>query len=372
MGLTEVLCCVLISVIFTSWFIPQILIVAFKKRLFDFADARKVHSGIVPRLGGIAFVPSILITLSLIVGVRHLLVGESGLTTDIDYTLKIALCLCGLILLYFEGIMDDLVGLRYKVKFVIQLLCATLIVMSGIYLNDFQGLFGIHAIPLYVGVPLSVVLIVFIINAINLIDGIDGLASGLCIVSSFFLGVIFFTIGLIPEALLAFALFGTLLPFFYYNVFGDAQKRRKIFMGDTGSQCVGLVMAILAVRLSMNIPEIHEKIDGSIIVAFSMLLVPAFDVIRVMIHRYRRHKNMFEADKSHIHHKLLMLGMSHKATMGTILIVAMLFVLLNLVLLQYINVNIILVLDVLVWTVAHLILTRAINKRREGGELERY
>lgn len=134
-------------------------------------------------------------------------------------------------------------------------------------------------------------------------------------------------------------------------------------MGDTGSQCIGLVQAVMAIRLSMDLPEVETKIDGAIIVAFSLLLVPAFDVLRVMLHRYHEHKNLFEADKSHIHHKLLKLGLSHKKAMITILLTAMVFVLMNLSLLHYANPNIILVLDIVIWTVAHLLLTKVINKK---------
>lgn len=190
MGFLDVFGCAFISAIFTAWFIPRILIVSFKKKLFDFADERKVHTGIVPRLGGVAFVPSILVTLSLVVGLDSLITGSDNFGES--YTLELSFGLCSLILLYFEGIMDDLVGLRYRMKFVIQILCAILVVASGIYLNDFHGLFGLYEISPYFGIPLTVILIVFIINAVNLIDGIDGLASGLCIVSSFFFGMIFY------------------------------------------------------------------------------------------------------------------------------------------------------------------------------------
>ena len=133
----NVVLCALIGVVFTLWFIPRILVVSFKKKLFDFADERKVHTGVVPRLGGVAFVPSILISVSLMAGISSLVLpGDANVF--VVPTLQMAFGLCSLILLYFEGIMDDLVGLRYRVKFVIQILCALLIVASGIWLNDFH------------------------------------------------------------------------------------------------------------------------------------------------------------------------------------------------------------------------------------------
>lgn len=350
-----------ISVLFTAWFIPKILIVSFKKKLFDFASERKVHEGIVPRLGGVAFVPSIVVSLSLIIGLNVLFNGDT--TVRFFGALQLAFGLCAILLLYFEGIMDDLVGLGYRVKFVFQIVSAVLIVLSGIWINDFHGLFGVHGLPPYIGMPFTVILMVYLINAINLIDGIDGLASGLSIVASFFFGVMFVYVNLWGCAALAFATFGTLCPFFYYNVFGNADRCRKIFMGDTGSQCIGLLLGYFAVRLSMNDPLMTSKIDGSIIVAFSMLIVPAFDVIRVMIHRARSGRSVFHPDKSHIHHKLLALGLPHKLAMVTILLFAMLFVILNLILLPHLDVNVILLIDILIYTVSNIFLSSVIRKK---------
>lgn len=89
------------------------------------------------------------------------------------------LLVCGMVLLYLTGIADDLVGVRYHQKFIIQILCASLFPIAGLWINDLYGLFGIYALPSYVGIPFTIFTVVFITNAINLIDGIDGLASGL-------------------------------------------------------------------------------------------------------------------------------------------------------------------------------------------------
>ena len=298
MELLYVILGILISLFFTAWFIPQILAVSYRKKLFDYVDARKIHTGVVPRLGGIAFVPSILVSLCLVVGIASLFVNDRNVL-EIS-PLQLSFGLCSIILLYYEGIMDDLVGLRYRIKFVVQIISSVLIVSSGVWMNDFHGLFGLHELSPWIGMPLSVVVIVFIINAINFIDGIDGLASGLSIVATFFFGMLFYYEEMWGCAYLSFVTFGTLLPFFYYNVFGNEQKRRKIFMGDTGSQCIGLILAVLAIYFSMSRPEMETKVKGSIIVSFSLLLVPALDVIRVVIHRFRRHANIFLPDKSHI------------------------------------------------------------------------
>ncbi len=361
---------IFLSVLFTSFFIPQILIVSFRKRLFDYADERKVHTGVVPRLGGVAFVPSIIVTVAFVIGLNALFLPESR--HCFFNGKQLAFGVCAMLLLYFEGIMAEGVGLRYRTKFVFQIFSAILIVASGVWLNDFYGLFGVYAVSPYFGMPFTVLIIVFLINAINLIDGIDGLASGLSIVASFFFGLMFVYVQLWGCAILAFATFGTLCPFFYYNVFGKADKCRKIFMGDTGSQCIGLILSFLAVRLAMREPLMVHNVEGALIIAFSMLIVPAFDVIRVVIHRMRQGRNPFEADRCHIHHKLLDWGLSHKTAMVSILIVGAFFVVLNWVLLPHCNTNLILAIDILLWTVSQMLLTRAIAKRnRQISQSER-
>ena len=104
-----------------------------------------------------------------------------------------------------------------------------MLIAGGVYINNLYGILGIHAVPLWLGYPLTILIVVFIINAINLIDGIDGLASGLCSVACLFYGLTFFMLHQHVYAILAFATLGVLVPFFYYNVFGNAEHGRKIF-----------------------------------------------------------------------------------------------------------------------------------------------
>ncbi len=233
-----------ISVVFTGVLIPQILLVSFRKKLFDQPDARKIHHSAVPRLGGIAFMPVALFTIAFLLGVSVLLGhGEmvDGLRGEV---LEFSFALCALILLYLVGMADDLIGVQYRAKFAVQILCAVLLVASGVWINNLYGLFGIHELPRAVGWPLTVFVVVFVINAVNLIDGIDGLASGLSGVALFFYGVVFIGMGRYMYAMLAFVTLGALVSFFYYNVFGNAEKHKKIFMGDTGSLTIGIILRL--------------------------------------------------------------------------------------------------------------------------------
>lgn len=340
---------VIISILLSSFIIPRIIVVAFRKRLFDIPDERKVHQGVVPRLGGLSFAPTILFTLSFTTGLRYLFGYEIPQDMLCFIIPEFYFLICGLTLLFLTGIKDDLVGLRYRSKFLAQIIAAIMIPLSGLWINNLYGILGIHELAPWLGVPLTVLLIVFICNAINLIDGIDGLASGLSCVSLVILGSLFAYNKLWMYAMLAFASFGVLIPFFYYNVFGKVDRCKKIFMGDTGSLTLGYILSFLVIRYSVYDPAIIPSFDGAIIIAFSTLIIPMFDVIRVMLVRWRNHKGLFHADKNHIHHKLLNIGLTQRRAMLLILLMACLFSGVNIGLISFIDNNLLIGIDILVW-----------------------
>ena len=262
--------------------------------------------------------------------------------------------------------MDDLIGVRYRSKFVVQILCGILLVISGLCFDNLYGLFGIYVIPYYIGVPFTVFVIVYILNAINLIDGIDGLASGLSIISFLAFSCMFIHLQWWMYAFISLAAFSVLLPFFYYNVYGKIYRGRKIFMGDTGSLTIGMLLAMMVIRLSMSDPVKESAFPGSIVIAFSFLIVPMLDVIRVVIHRLRNGKNPFLPDRNHIHHKFIALGMSQRKAMVSIVIMAALFALGNCFLIHCLSVTSLFLLDVAIWTVIHCYITVKINRKHRA------
>ena len=131
--------------------------------------------------------------------------------------LPLAYAFCAIIMLYLVGIADDLIGVRYRAKFFIQIVCGIMLVAGGVELSDLHGMLFIHSMPSWISIPLTVFVTVFIINAINLIDGIDGLASGLCSIAFLFYGMTFIWFHQYLYAMLAFATLGVLIPFYYYK-----------------------------------------------------------------------------------------------------------------------------------------------------------
>lgn len=364
---TWIICCflsTLLSVLFTGILIPQILLVSYRRKLFDMPDERKIHRGTVPRLGGIAFTPVILFSVSLLLGMS-ILMGN----TDMENMMRInaqaiSFGLCALLLMYLTGMSDDLIGVRYRAKFVVQIFCAVLLIGAGMYVNDLHGIIGLGHISPWFGIPLTILIVVYVVNAINLIDGIDGLASGLSSAAFIIYGTAFLMIGKPIFAMLSFACLGVLIQFFYYNVFGSAERKKKIFMGDTGSLTIGLLLTFLGLALLQWSPDKFPTFrTNPMILAVSPLIIPCFDVVRVFLHRVRRHGNPFLPDKTHIHHKMLAIGLNQRLAMVLIVVASITFSIANILLSRYIEVNLLLILDILLWTLANLWLTRHIRSR---------
>ena len=174
-----------------GWIItPQILLVAFRKRLFDSVGGRKTHSGIVPRLGGVVFVPVQCFLLVLSMFFMYKLEITSYLQ-DPFIPFQFLLLMIGLLILNMVGVIDDLIRINYRRKFVAQIVASSFLPLSGLWINDLYGLLGITTLSPWIGMPLTVFVAVFIINAVNLIDGIDGLCSGLVGMGALVFGFLF-------------------------------------------------------------------------------------------------------------------------------------------------------------------------------------
>ena len=351
----------LMAVLLGQIIIPRILVISHRKRLFDQPDSRKVHHRPISRLGGVTFFPVILIVMCTI-GLLQFYEMEKITSSVISESLCLV---AGLMLLYMIGVCDDLIGVRYRRKFEVQILAAAFLPFAGLSIQNLGGLFGWYEISPLVGVPLTMLLTVFLINAINLIDGIDGLASGLCMVAITLFGMSFAWHGSWMYALLSFASVGVLIPFFFYNVFGNANRGHKIFMGDTGSLTLGFILSVMVVKYVSVMVQESSRLDGApVVMAFSVLLVPSLDVCRVVLNRFRRRVHPFKPDKSHIHHKFLNMGFTPRRSMILIQLMAVAFIVLTLVLLRIgLLAPVVFMLDILVWTLMNVWFSRIIRRR---------
>ncbi len=345
--------------------LPRLLLISLKNGILDKIDSRKIHTVRASRLGGVSFYPAIFIAI-----IIAYVIGDNFGFAGFEFSLsnEFLVLLCSSLALYMVGVYDDIMGVGYRKKFTFQAVAATMIVAAGCYVDDFNGLLFIGQVPDYVGVVISWLLIIFVINAINLIDGIDGLASMLSMMAFAMYGLMFYLCDDNLRCVLCVALFGALAPFWHHNVFGVRRgTTSKIFMGDGGAFLVGFILAILAIDLwnssSLTGARNGYISDYSWVVAYTMLIIPCFDVLRVILYRLRIKQPLFKAGKHHFHHKLMAIGLSPRRSLVVLLVINALFIAINAALaVNHIDINIIVLIDVALWLAIHQVLTRKIKR----------
>ncbi len=278
--------------------VPVIVRVVKKLGLLDHPNERSSAIKAIPTLGGIAIFLSFIFSST---------IGLSNY--DLPETKYI---LPALILIFFVGLVDDIVSTSPIKKLIFQIIVAAILVfMAKIRLTNLHGTFGIWEIGLIPGSILSCFIIIVITNAFNLIDGIDGLAAGITMLIAAVFGGWFYVSGHFNYAILSFCLVGSVLGFFYFNVYG---KKNKIFMGDTGSLVIGTLISILVIQFNeLNIDQTNAyAVQSAPAISFGILSYPLMDLIRVILIRISHFRHPFQADKNHFHHRLLTLGLSHQ------------------------------------------------------------
>ena len=303
--------------IITFLAIPSIIKVAVIKNLFDEPGGRKAHKASVPTLGGLAIFAGVVFAFAF---------WSAGFNLqDTQYIIA------ALIVMFFIGIKDDIVELPAMKKLYGQIVAAVIIVLfANIRITGLYGIFGIDQVPYWFSLLFSMFTILLIINAFNLIDGVDGLAAGIGAIAAFTYGIYFYNYNEIALCILSFSLFSSLLAFLVYN-FAPA----NIFMGDTGSLIIGLILSILTIKfIEMSFAPRPENFpfQSSPAMAVAILVLPLFDLLRVFIVRILNKRSPFEADRQHIHHLLLDMGLNHREVSITLYLVNIGFILVALAL----------------------------------------
>lgn len=342
----------LMSIVCGFIFIPIIIHFCLDKKLYDQPDYRKIHKNPTPRLGGISFVPSML-TVSVIV--LFIMNHNNGKAMHVSLW-SLYFCI-SLFIIYFVGIIDDLIGLNATVKFSIEIIAAAIMPLSGLYANNLYGLFGIHDIPFMIAAPLTILVMVFTCNAINLIDGIDGLAASLTIIALAGFFTCFLKEDMSYYCIMIISLIGVLVSYLYYNMFGSIEKKRKIFMGDSGSLSLGFILGFLAIKYCMNTPD-YPYASSRIMWSWTFLAVPCFDVVRVFFYRIIHGQSPFHPDKNHIHHKLMACGLSQHQALIVIVSLQLLLIVGNAVLSDTTSISLIFIIDIIAYLLINLVMNR--------------
>src|SRR5690606_21170286 len=285
---------------FTFYLIPKVLWVSKEKNLMATVNDRSSHLVATPSFGGVAFFVTLILMLSILQTLRLTYVGNH--------------LIAGITILFMVGLKDDLVISTARVKFFGQIAAVCFLVFSPeLQLNNLQGFWGIYEIPVILGYIIKAVIAIALINAYNLIDGIDGLAAMIGIVIAGVYGFIFHLTGNSYFLLVCIGIIGILSAFMIFNL---SRGRRKIFMGDSGSLVIGLILAFLTMKILVMSPtpefisQGHNPANRLLLIA-CVLFIPAFDTLRVMIIRMLDKRSPFSADRNHAHHILLDLGFSH-------------------------------------------------------------
>lgn len=277
--------------------VRPIIKIAREKKLFEPFEKRKIHTTTVPSLGGIAIFFGFTISS---------IVATDGLSFD-----SLKYIIASVIIMFFIGLKDDLLNITARKKLLIQIFAAVMLITLGnVRFTNLHGILGGHEIGYFTSLILTMFAMVVIINAFNLIDGIDGLASGLAMLSASTFGIWFFLAGHTQFAIMSFALVGSLAGFFLFNVFGE---KNKLFMGDTGSLIIGIVISTLVIKFNefnavANVPYLVQAAPA---VSFAIIIIPLIDTLRVMTIRILNKKSPFTPDTNHIHHRLLSLAPNH-------------------------------------------------------------
>ncbi len=261
-------------------------------------DKRKIHKGAMPRIGGVAIVISMFVTL----GIYYFF---TKMVPSIALDEKFVGYVIGAFVIALMGFIDDMINLRARYKFIFQLIAASVIYIFGVSISGIKIPF-LYADVIdfgFLAYPITLLWVIGVTNAVNLIDGLDGLAAGISAISSIALLAIFVTTSASLEAMIIIAaLVGATLGFLPYN-FNPA----KTFMGDVGSNFLGFTLATVSI---LGFAKGYTML--AIIAPILVLGVPIFDTLFAMVRRFVAHKPMLHPDGGHVHHRLLKRGYSQR------------------------------------------------------------
>ena len=265
-------------------------------------DSRRMHKIPIPRLGGLAIFIGFMVSILLLVDIR----GNAQLQS----------ILLGAVIIVVLGVVDDIMALPAMLKFVVQIIAALIPALNGVVIQAFSNPNVFSDNPYWVlgmlSVPFTVLWIVAITNSVNLIDGLDGLANGVSAISATTMLVIALLASEAQVAIVMAALVGACVGFMPYNL-----NPAKMFMGDTGATFLGYILATMSIQ---GLFKFYAVI--SFAVPFLILGLPIFDTSFAFIRRIAHGQSPMHADRGHIHHRLIDMGLNQKQAVATLYVIS--------------------------------------------------
>ena len=296
----------------TFFGIPTIIRVAKKNHLMDRPGERRAHYVSTPSLGGIGIFAGTVFAIVMWTPIHQF--------TGLQYILS------AFFIIFLVGAKDDIDPISVNKKLLGQILAACIIILlADIRITNLFGILGIGTLPYIPSLCFTLFFMLLVINSFNFIDGINGLAGSLGILIAVTIGTWFFQVDRIEMATIAYALSGALMAFLYYNY-----TPAKIFMGDTGSLLLGLIVSILCINCleeHLTLSDRHPYALGApAAVIIGIIIIPVFDAIRVLTMRILSGKAPHKADRTHIHHLLLRARLSHMQATAILIAVNLFFI----------------------------------------------
>lgn len=282
---------IVLSFVVSAVLIPIIILLCHRLEWYDHVNERKVHSGNIPRLGGVGFVVAFVVSVSFFLSTQ----------SNLDMGTFLPIIIAGLIIFIF-GIIDDFGDLKARLKFLIQVVATFIMIFSGTRFTQIGSWqLGI------LSYPLTFFWIIGVINAFNLIDGVDALCGTISALILTTYGFLYLFAKRLDIAGISFILAAAVVGFLLYN-----KPKAKIFMGDGGSQFLGFMVAAIPLFPFGNSYDYNR-----ILVALILASIPVLDTIAAIWRRTREGRSFFSPDRAHLHHKLINMGYS---TRGLLLI----------------------------------------------------
>ena len=291
----------LLSMIITILLMPVFISLACKVNLLDFPNDRKIHCDPIPKIGGFVLAMGAFAAILLWAPMNR-------------FTISV---LIGSGVLVFFGLIDDIKNMGFIAKFTVQIIAALIVVIfGGLKIQSLGELIpGDYVFSHWISIPMTTIAIVAVTNAINLSDGLDGLAGGITLLTFLFIGYLSYLLDIQAFEVISAAIVGAIFGLLRYNTYPA-----KVFMGDAGSQLLGFV----AVTLSLQATRMTPKISP--ILPLFVIGFPIIDTLSVMFHRILEGRSPFKADKNHLHHKIMKLGLYHSESVVLIYIIHAVFV----------------------------------------------
>lgn len=284
----------IVALFLSMLMIPALMRYAGAFGLIDVPDERKHHSGVIPRVGGIAIAAGALAPVLVWAPLEPRVIGF--------------LMAAALIVVF--GVLDDRFALNYRVKFLAQLAAVALVIVGGVRFEHLP-FFGFESVPLEISVPITAIFLLAVTNAFNLLDGLDGLAAGCAAISLAVLALLAYSIDARLPLTISVLAAGGVFGFLRFNT-----HPATVFMGDAGSQFLGFTIGVVTILLLQACDTMWTPVIAAFIVG-----LPVLDTLGVMFVRIRAGRSPFAADRNHVHHRLLQLGFRHHEAVMAIYLV---------------------------------------------------